>query len=145
METIKQLLDAKGHDIYTIDPDKTVYEAVDEMARREVGALLVVRNKRPVGIVSERDYARKVILKGRASKETLVRDIMTTRLYYARPILTIEQGLALMSAKKVRHLPVIEDGDVLGMVTMGDLVQAIIAEQKFIINQLQSYITGVPG
>jgi CBS domain-containing protein len=145
METIKQLLDSKGHDIYTIDPDKTVYEAVEQMAQREVGALLVVRNKRPVGIVSERDYARKVILCGRSSKDTLVRDIMTTRLYYARPILTIEQGLALMSAKKVRHLPVIEDGEVLGMVTMGDLVKAVIAEQKFIISQLQSYITGVPG
>jgi CBS domain-containing protein len=145
METVKQLLDAKGHEIWTISPGDTVFAAIQEMAKREIGALLVTRDTKPVGIVSERDYARKVILRGHSSRDTLVKEIMTTKLYYARPMLTIEQALALMSARKIRHLPVIEDGEVQGMITMGDLVKAIIAEQKFIIDQLQSYITGSPG
>lgn len=144
METIKQLLEAKGHQVWTVAPQNTVFEAIRAMAEREVGALLVVREGKPVGIVSERDYARKVILRGRSSRETQVGDIMTKRLYYARPMMTVEQALALMSAKHVRHLPVIETGEVLGLVTMGDLVKAIMAQQKFIIHELQNYITAVP-
>lgn len=141
MKTVKRVLDAKGRDIYSTTPDTTVFDALKEMADRNVGALIVLDDGEVVGIFSERDYARKIILLGRSSRETPVRDIMTTRVVYARPDLTLEECLALMTDKRIRHLPVMNDGDLTGVVSIGDLVKGIIQEQRFIIEQLESYVS----
>lgn len=142
MHTVKQLLESKGHDVWSVSPDTSVLEAIKKMADKRVGALLVLDRGKPVGIVSERDYARKVILQGRSSQETPVKDVMTTRVVCARPDLNVEECMAIMTDKRIRHLPVMEGDEVLGMISIGDLVKAIIAEQQFIINQLERYITG---
>ena len=142
MRTVKQLLESKGHDVWGVSPDTSVLEAIKKMADKEVGALLVLDQGKPVGIVSERDYARKVILQGRSSEETSVKEIMTTRVVCARPELSVEECMAIMTDKRIRHLPVVEGDEVLGMISIGDLVKAIIAEQQFIINQLERYIAG---
>ena len=142
MKSVRQLLQAKGRDIHSIAPDARVFEALKLMAEKNVGALLVVEGERLVGVFSERDYARKVILKGKTSKDTAVRDIMTSHVLYVRPEQTIEECMALMTAKHVRHLPVLEEEGLVGVVSIGDVVKAIIAEQEFIIEQLQNYITG---
>ena len=141
MKTVKRVLDAKGHDIYSTTPDTTVFDALQEMADRNVGALIVLEDGEVVGIFSERDYARKIILLGRSSRETSVRDIMTTRVVYARPELSLEECLALMTDKRIRHLPVMEDDELVGVVSIGDLVKGIIQEQRFIIEQLESYVS----
>lgn len=141
MGTVRQVLEEKGHTVWTISPDASVYDAVALMAEKEIGALTVVQNDRVVGLISERDYARKVILKGRASKETPVRDIMATRVVYARLDQTVEECMAVITDQRVRHLPVLENGRLIGLISIGDLVKAIIAEQKFIIDQLLHYIT----
>jgi len=141
MKTIQQLLDAKGHDVWSVAPDTSVYDALSLMADKEVGALMVSRDGKPVGIMSERDYARKVILAGRASKETPVSDIMTSRFVCTSPQRTIEECMAVMTEKRVRHLPVINHKKVDGIVSIGDLVKAIIHEQQFIIDQLEHYIS----
>jgi CBS domain-containing protein len=125
-----------------VSPDTLVFEAIKKMADKRIGALLVLDRGKPVGIVSERDYARKVILQGRSSQETPVKDIMTTRVVCARPDLNVEECMAIMTDKRIRHLPVMEGDEVLGMISIGDLVKAIIAEQQFLINQLERYITG---
>lgn len=142
MRTVKRVLDAKGHEVYSTTPDATVFDALAEMAERDVGALVVLEADRVVGIFSERDYARKIILVGKSSRETPVRDVMTGRVVYARPDLTLEECLALMTDKRIRHLPVIDGEELCGVVSIGDLVKGIIAEQRFIISQLESYVSG---
>src|SRR3990172_7655652 len=136
MTTVKEILDTKGHEVWSIGPDTTVYETITMMAEKEVGALLVTENGKPVGLVSERDYARKVILKGRSSQQTMTRDIMTKRVIYAYPDQTIEECMAIMTEQRIRHIPVIDGDTLLGMVSIGDLVKSIIAEQQFLIKQL---------
>jgi CBS domain-containing protein len=142
MRTVKQLLESKGRDVWSVSPDTSVLEAIKKMADKQIGALLVLDQGKPVGIVSERDYARKVILQGRSSQETAVKEIMTTRVVCARPDLNVEECMAIMTDKHIRHLPVMEGDEVVGMISIGDLVKAIIAEQQFIINQLERYIAG---
>lgn len=142
MTTIRQLLKTKGNDIWTVAPESTVFDALKLMAEKNVGALLVTENDALVGIISERDYAREGILKGLTSESTLVSDIMVTRVVFANPEESIEQCMALMSSKHIRHLPVMEDGKLVGIVSIGDLVLSIISDQKFMIDQLEKYITG---
>ena len=142
MKQISDLLRDKGRDVWSLTPDATVYDAIDQMAQRGCGALLVIDGERLVGVVSERDYARKVILKGKASKETLVREIMSYPVICARPELTVEQTMTLMTEKRVRHLPVVVDGIVLGVISIGDVVREIIDDKEFHIQQLTKYITG---
>lgn len=141
METVRQLLEQKGHNVWTIGPDASVYDAVALMAEKEIGSLAVMQDGKLVGLITERDYARKVILKGRVSKETPVHGIMTTRVIYARPDQTVEECMAVITDQRVRHLPVMENGHLIGLISIGDLVKAIIDEQKFIIDQLVHYIT----
>jgi CBS domain-containing protein len=142
MKTIRQLLEAKGRDVWSVDPDASVFEALELMAEKEVGALLVVDGADVVGVFSERDYARKIFLKGRSSKETRVDEIMTARVVYAPPDQTIEECMALMTDKRIRHLPVMDEGRIVGVISIGDLVKAIIVEQKYIIEQMERYISG---
>lgn len=142
METIAQLLDQKGHDILSIGPDASVYEGIQLMADKGVGALVVMEEGRLVGIISERDYARKVVLKDRSSRETKIAEIMTTQVIYARPDQSAEEGLTMMTEKRVRHLPVMNGEELVGVVSIGDLVKAIIAEQQQMIAQLEQYISG---
>jgi CBS domain-containing protein len=141
MKRVSDLLNEKGRHIWSLSPDATVYEAIDQMAERGVGALLVIDGNRLVGIVSERDYARKVILKGKASRETQVREIMSHPVICARPDLTVEQTMALMTEKRVRHLPVVVDETVIGVISIGDVVRGIIEDNEFHIRHLTAYIT----
>ena len=141
MKTVAQLLRTKGHEVLSVSPELSVFEALKVMAEKNVGALLVLEGERLVGVFSERDYARKVILKGKASKEIPVREIMSTHVLYVRPQQTVEDCMALMTDKRVRHLPVMEEERLAGVISIGD-VKAIIAEQEFMIEQLQNYITG---
>lgn len=142
MTTLRQLLKTKGHDIWSVTPDTSVFDTLVLMADKDIGALLVLENGQTVGIVSERDYARDIILKGRASKDTPVRDIMTTRVVAAHADQSIEECMTLMTDKRIRHLPVTDDGNLLGVISIGDLVKSIIAEQKSLIDQLEHYISG---
>jgi CBS domain-containing protein len=141
MKTVEQLLELKGSDIWSIMPDASVYDAIVMMAERQVGALLVMREERLVGILSERDYARKIILKELRSRDTRVEEIMTTEVVYAEPEHTIDQCMALMTDKRIRHLPVMRGEILLGMVSIGDLVKTTIAEQGHTIEQLERYIS----
>jgi CBS domain-containing protein len=140
MITVRQLLDKKGRQIFSIAPGTAVLEAIRLMAERHVGALLVMEGETLSGIVSERDYARKVILMGRSSADTPVRDIMTAAVITVQPETPVEKCMQVMTERRVRHLPVIEAGRVVGMVSIGDLVKAVIAEQQQHIEQLESYI-----
>jgi CBS domain-containing protein len=140
MITVRQLLDRKGRQIFSIAPGTAVLEAIRLMAERHVGALLVMEGETLSGIVSERDYARKVILMGRSSADTPVRDIMTAAVITVQPETLVEKCMQVMTERRVRHLPVIEAGRVVGMVSIGDLVKAVIAEQQQHIEQLESYI-----
>lgn len=142
MKTVDQILRAKGHAVWAVSPRSTVYEALELMAEKNIGAVLVIDEGKLVGIMSERDYARKVILKGRASRDTEVRQIMTERVAYVRPNQTTEECMALMTDKRIRHLPVLEEDLLVGVVSIGDVVKAIISDQEFIIEQLGHYITG---
>lgn len=142
MHSVHQILDEKGHAIWSVTPDATVYDAIRQMAERGVGALLVMRDDRLEGVISERDYARKVILEGKRSRETPVRDIMTREVITIGPDLTANQGLALMTDKHIRHLPVVEDDKIVGVVSIGDLVKAVIDDQQHQIEQLERYVTG---
>ncbi len=142
MNTVKQVLGTKGNQIWSITSDKSVYAALEMMAEKESGALLVVDNNQLVGIISERDYARKVILKGVSSTKTLVRDIMSTRVTYVTPEMTIEECMALMTDKRCRHLPVMDNDRLIGVLSIGDLVKASIAQKEFLIHQLENYISG---
>ncbi len=142
MKTIKEILEHKGSQVWTIAPDASVMDALRLMAEKEVGALAVTEDGRLVGIISERDYARKVVLKGRASRDTRVQEIMATRVICTQLDRTVDECMALMTEKRIRHLPVVSDGQLLGMVSVGDLVKSIIADQQFVIDQLVHYITG---
>jgi CBS domain-containing protein len=139
---VKQVLETKGHQVWSITSNKTVYDALEMMAAKETGSLLVVDDGKLVGILSERDYARKVVLKGFSSLKIMVRDIMTTKVPYVTPENTVEECMALMTESHCRHLPVIEDEQLIGVVSIGDLVKATISQQKFHIHQLENYITG---
>lgn len=142
MKTVRDILKAKGHDVWCVSSGATVLEALQLMAEKEVGALVVVDDPNPVGIISERDYARKVILHGRTSPTTLVKEIMNSPVVYTHPNQAIEECMAIMTDKRIRHLPVLEEGKLLGIISIGDLVKTIIADQKFTIEQLERYITG---
>ena len=142
MRLVQDILNHKGHDIFSVDPEATIYSAIETMADRRIGALLVLQGGKPVGIVTERDYARKVALEGRSSRDSKVRDIMSTRVLCVSPDRTIEDCMALMTGKRARHLPVVDHKEVIGLISIGDLVKAMIAEQQFMIDQLHDYITG---
>lgn len=142
MHTIQQILEIKGHDIYSVEPDSIVFDAVRKMAELGVGALLVMENTQPVGMMSERDYARKVILEGRRSRETRVSEIMSTPLVTIDRHAKAREGLALMTEKRIRHLPVMDDNQLLGVVSIGDLVNKVIEDQKYLIDQLERYVAG---
>jgi CBS domain-containing protein len=142
MQTIKQILDTKGRQVWVIHPDDSVLKALMLMAEKQIGALVVLEDEKVVGILSERDYARKVILLGKSSHDTPVKDIMTSRVVYARSDQSIEQCMALMTDKRIRHLPVLDGEQLVGLISIGDLVKAIIAEQQFMIEQLEHYISG---
>lgn len=141
MKLVKHIIDSKGNDIWHITPNDSVLDAIKMMAEKKIGALLVMQDEKLSGIVSERDYARKVILQGKSSKETPVQDIMTAEVVVIDPTETVERCMELMTEKRIRHLPVVEDGKVVGVLSIGDLVKAIIAEQQFQIEQLESYIS----
>lgn len=140
MKTVRQLLQSKPGQIWSIEPDLLVFEALKEMALREVGALLVIRDGQICGVISERDYARKVLLQGRTARDTPVRDIMSTEVVFAHPEDTVETCMKRMTEKRVRHLPVEHEGEILGVISIGDLVKAIISDQQETIEQLESYI-----
>jgi CBS domain-containing protein len=142
MTTVRKLLENKGSYVWGIGPDATVLDAIKMMAEREIGALVVTDEDEVVGVLSERDYARKVLLKGRSSKTTAVRDIMSTNVVFARPDENVEKCMNVMTDKRVRHLPVMEGGRLIGLVSIGDLVKAIITEQQETIEHLENYIRG---
>ena len=142
MKKIYEILAAKGNQVWSVASDQLVYTAIEIMAEKEVGALVVTERDSLVGIVSERDYTRKVILKGKSSKEILVKEIMTSKVVVAHDQLNVDECLAMVSKFKVRHLPVMDGDNVIGMISSGDLVKAIIDEQKFVIDQLEHYIRG---
>jgi CBS domain-containing protein len=142
MKLVQHLLDAKGADVISTDEDTSVYDAIALMAERSIGSLLVMQGEELKGIVTERDYARKVILKGRSSETTSVGEIMSTSLITAKPEQTVDECMALMTDKRIRHLPVIAGNRVIGMISIGDLVQAIISDQQEAIELLENYISG---
>ena len=143
---ISNILNEKGSEVFDIGPEDTVYEAIEKMADKDIGALLVMDGDELQGIITERDYRNKVILKGRRSKTTAVREIMTSNLYTVEPTDTVDTCMALMTDRKFRHLPVMENGKVAGVISIGDLVKAVITKQKVEIHNLRDYITGsYPG
>ena len=142
MTTVGRLLDSKGHDVWSIAPDASVFDAIKLMADRGIGAVLVMKGEKLVGVVSERDYARKVILQGRSSKDTPVRQIMTDKVFYVRPDQTVEDCMVLMTEKRIRHLPVLDGDRLVGMISIGDVVKSVISEKETLIRQLENYITG---
>ena len=144
MKTVREILQRKGSIVWSISPEATVFEALQVMADKNLGAVLVIKNDKVVGIMSERDYARKVILHGKSSKETLVKDIMSSMVIYVNTSLSVEECMALMINKRIRHLPVIDNGRLSGIISIGDVVNAIIDEKEFLIDQLVNYITGTP-
>jgi len=146
MTTTTQILKSKpDKSIYSITPSSSVFDAVKLMAEKNVGALVVMESDAIVGLITERDYARKIVLMARSSKETSVREVMTSPVMYVQPDRTSEECMALMTEHRVRHLPVLDKGVVIGLVSIGDLVKDVISEQKFIIQQLEQYIAGRPG
>ena len=140
MKSLKQLIDAKGGQVWSIAPDATVFEALKLMAQKDIGALLVMDGTRLAGIMSERDYARKVILQGKSSQDLAVRDIMTAEVVKIDPSRTVEECMSLMTQRRIRHLPVCEGEKLVGVLSIGDLVKEVIAEQEQTIKQLESYI-----
>ena len=141
MGTVSNILKAKGNITYSITPDTMVYEALEIMVEKNVSALVVIKNEKLAGIFTERDYARKVILKGKASKETLIGDIMTEDLVTVTPESSINDCMRLMTSRFIRHLPVVSEGNLVGIISIGDVVKFVIDEQKFIIENMEHYIT----
>jgi CBS domain-containing protein len=142
MGTVRNLLEKKGNAVYSISPDSSVYDALEELEEKNLGGLVVVENGKLIGVFTERDYARKVILKGRSSKETIVRDIMSSRPIFVNPDNTIDDCMQLMSDKHIRHLPVLENDELIGVISISDIVRYIFNEKDFIIENLEHYITG---
>lgn len=142
MKTVAHLLREKGNEVCSVQPDDTVFDAIKTMAKEEIGSLVVLEGAKLVGIVTERDYARKIVLEGKSSPQTPVRDIMQTRVACVRPEQTVEECMAIMTDKRVRHLPVLDHKALVGLVSIGDLVKSIIADQQFTIEQLEHYIHG---
>jgi CBS domain-containing protein len=140
MKTVQQLLDSKRHGVASVAPQTSVLDALRVMAEKEIGAVLVLDGDSLVGIFSERDYARKVVLQGKASKDTPVREIMTEKVVCVRPEQTIEDCMGLMTGKRIRHLPVLQHKKVIGVVSIGDVVKEMLVEKEFVIKQLESYI-----
>lgn len=141
MHTVNQLLQTKGSDVWSVTPDTPIFDALRLMADKNVGALVVMEGGRVVGVFSERDYARKVVLLGKTSRDTAVGAAMTRKVFYVRPDQTIEDCMALMTDKHIRHLPVLDGERLVGVISIGDVVKAIISEQQFVIEQLEHYIT----
>ena len=141
-ETIASILKNKGCNLWSVDPEATIYDAIAMMAEKSIGALVVISEGKLVGIVSERDYARKVMLQGRSSKDTRVREIMTSSVITVTPENTVDECMRIITNRRVRHLPVLAGDEVMGVVSIGDLVRAIIAEQAATIDHLHSYISG---
>jgi len=141
MKLVKHILERKGNEVYAIEPGRSVLEAIKMMAEKGIGALLVMSGSELEGILSERDYARKVILQGRSSRDTEVRAIMTDKVFFTDPECSIDECMSLMTEKRIRHLPVITEGEVTGVLSIGDLVKAKIEEQEFQIRELERYIT----
>ena len=141
MKTVGDVLTAKGNAVFAAEPNDTVYYALTVMAEKNIGALIVREGERVVGIFSERDYARQVELKGKASKDTPLRDVMTSRVVFVRPGQSLEECMALMTDKRIRHLPVLEEAQLAGILSIGDVVKAVISEKEFLISQLENYIT----
>jgi CBS domain-containing protein len=142
MTSVKQILDKKGRELWTIHPDDSVFHALEEMASKNVGALVAIENETPVGMFTERHYARNVFLKGKSSPTTPVRDVMRTDVVFVQPDQTVDQCMAIMTEKRVRHLPVLHEGKLIGIVSIGDLVKSIIDQKEFTIEQLGNYISG---
>ena len=142
MTTIQQLLGEKGDLVLSVSPDDTVFDATQKMADNDVGSLTVLEDGRLVGIITERHYARNVILKGKSSPKTPVGEIMSAEVVVANPAQTVEECMAIMTDKAVRHLPVLDDGRLIGIISIGDLVKSKISDQKFVIDQLVHYISG---
>jgi CBS domain-containing protein len=141
MKTVGQLLSMKGSDVWKVSPEASVLDALKLMAEKNIGAVLVLDGDDLVGIFSERDYARKVILEGKTSRETQVSDIMTSELAFVQPGQSMEECMVLMTNERIRHLPVMEGGRLVGLISIGDVVKAVISEQEFLIEQLENYIT----
>jgi len=142
MKLVSDILNSKGHEIFAVEPDDTVFDSLQLMADKGIGALLVMNGDKLVGIVTERDYARKIILEGKSSKDSTVKEIMTTKVLCVSPERTVDECMALMTDKRARHLPVLDHKHVVGVVSIGDLVKTLISEQQILIDQLQHYISG---
>lgn len=142
MTIIKHVLDKKGRGIHAIQPDASVFDALKMMAENDIGSLVVLDGDTLVGLITERNYAREIILKGRTSAKTQVRDIMTTKISCVRPDQSVDECMALMTVRTVRHLPVLEDGKLVGIVSIGDMVNSIIHDQQFLIEELEHFIHG---
>lgn len=142
MVTVKQLLERKGHDFWYVNPESTVFEALQKMSDKNVGALMVIEHNKLVGMFSERDYARKIILKGYSSKEAKVGNFMSEAIIVVSPKDTINDCMALMSSKHIRHLPVLDANEIVGIITIRDTMNAIIREQNYTIKDLENYILG---
>jgi len=142
MDTVRDLLNTKGGKVWTIQPDETVLDAIQTMAEQDVGSLVVIEDGKPIGIFTERHYAREVFLKGKRAPTTQIREIMSMRVIYASPEQTIEECMAVMTDKRIRHLPILDHGKLIGIVSIGDLVKSRIADQEFTIEQLTQYIHG---
>src|SRR6516165_3146986 len=140
--TARHILQQKGQNVWTVGPNATVFDALAKMAEKDVGSLVVMEDEKLIGIITERHYSRKVILKGKTSPTTLVRDIMDANVVHVRPDQTVELCMTLMTEKRVRHLPVVEGDKVIGIVSIGDLLKTIISKQKFVIDELEHYIHG---
>lgn len=147
MYSVKDILDEKGSKVYTIEPEATVYEALKKMAGKNIGALLVIKDDKVIGVFSERDYARKIILRGKSSKESKVSELLSDRIFYVKPTTTTTECMQLMTDHRVRHLPVLEDDKLVGIVSIGDVVNKTIQTHRDTIQQLEDYILGktLPG